>query len=92
MPLRPVWAPTCPDGRLGPLPGPRVGQGLGGLIAKRPVDPAGGVDPSAEALQAHLGVPHTFVDGHGSPTRSTGPVAVFLIKPRHSRLCGLPRP
>ena len=29
--------------------------------------------PFPEALQAHLGGPHTFLDGHGPPTRSTGP-------------------
>ena len=40
------------------------------------MDPAGGVAPP-EALQAHLGVPHTFLDGHGPPTGSTGPAVFF---------------
>ena len=49
-------------------------------MVKRPVDPAGGVE-NPGAVEAHLRVSHTSLDGHRLPTGSTGPAAVFLNRP-----------
>ena len=80
-PLGPVRAAAYPDGRLGALPGPRVGGGPGARGVKRPVDPAGGVEnlvvSARSAATSPEGFPH-LLGRHSPPTGSTVPTVVFM--------------